>query len=1056
MKFVFPDQTDSISLAQALNSASLKPASIASPSISITLSLINPGNFSQPCTKIVKSAVIDASGSAEIQFTGIPALSVIADLHIEGGKLAGYSDFHGIADLVANQENIIPIGPQNTRTREDILASSLRTIISRQDLFSLISEKVAARLNIILNTLNQQSATILEEMLSAFQSFMQANPPLVLGVPAVIKEVTLSGAAATVTVTLDQNPLSGLELQVEDQTFATTVPIKISLTQISSSQLKDGLTPVTPLINIDTAGYRAQKPLALKIPAQIQSGNVPVAIHYNNVTRSISCLPIIDKDETSYTVMINNFGTSNSQSAANFRSSLLDYLREGGVLISELATSAISDQVSVGFEPTKHTWSTVNFGSFLAPRGFCMGSVLSMKWAFANRVSPTIFQNYDENNTPGIWADDNKVIRLASMIQKDANYNNGLSRAVMRFSQIDDTWTFNQFKAALYITQEPQFIAAWDENRRNGHALLVIGTDLDPALGLKSLILVDPNFPGKTTPLPLPYGRFPTTSFSQKLGDTVLNYSVYEHIGAWAIIDADLMAQRWAEFTSGTIGNGYFPKTTLKIITSGGEKIALEDLNIIAGEKIKIKKEETYNGVQINGRMIFAQNWSVWLYRGNSESATICDGRVMENETEYSLQINLQANEEKIGLCTVAFAPGENVIWNGADLRDSEGRFPSWVDFRWATFKKLQPPSNLKALSQGNSISLSWDPAEGAKSYTVYYSNSPGVATATANKIENAIGPYTSSGLAEGTYYYIVTSNNVHGESAPSTEVSAKIGQKIEYAIDSQHKMQFLEVLPGDFTMGSPDTEGSSDQRPQHQVAISQGFEMGIFEVTQYEYKAIMGINPAFYVSGKADTYTDTTNLPVENVTWYDAINFCNQLSIKLGYSACYQNQNGETTISNGDQVTRNYSASGFRLPTEAEWEYACREKTTTTFFWGNENDSTTLNKFSWYNKNASEYWVEPHAEKQGPQPVGSKTANSRGFFDMAGNVNEWCWDIYSATYYSTSPTFDPAGPETGTNRVFRGGGWNDTYQSLSSAARTGTFSQNKFYNLGFRVCRSR
>jgi formylglycine-generating enzyme required for sulfatase activity len=235
----------------------------------------------------------------------------------------------------------------------------------------------------------------------------------------------------------------------------------------------------------------------------------------------------------------------------------------------------------------------------------------------------------------------------------------------------------------------------------------------------------------------------------------------------------------------------------------------------------------------------------------------------------------------------------------------------------------------------------------------------------------------------------------------------------------------FVRIPGGTFTMGSPANEAGREDRegPQHQVTVS-GFYMGKYEVTQAEYEAVMGTNPSNFKGPK---------LPVEKVSWFDAVEYCNKRSQREGLSPAY-------TIS-GSGASRsaswNRSANGYRLPTEAEWEYACRAGTTGPYSSGNSVDNA-----GWY------YSI---SGKQ-TQTVGSKQANSFGLYDMHGNVVEWCWDWYGS--YSNGSQTDPVGASSGAHRVYRGASWFYEAQSLRSARRFFNAPVYRFYDIGFRLVR--
>jgi formylglycine-generating enzyme required for sulfatase activity len=243
---------------------------------------------------------------------------------------------------------------------------------------------------------------------------------------------------------------------------------------------------------------------------------------------------------------------------------------------------------------------------------------------------------------------------------------------------------------------------------------------------------------------------------------------------------------------------------------------------------------------------------------------------------------------------------------------------------------------------------------------------------------------------------------------------------------------RFILINGGTFMMGSPANEhGRFSIEFQREITVSS-FYMGKYEVTQAEYQELMGRNPS---------HIKEANLPVEQVSWFEAIEYCNALSEKEGLEPAY-------TI-NGQNVIWNRNAKGYRLPTEAEWEYACRAGTTTPFYTGN-NISAAQANFNGdlpYNNNAQS------TNRQRPVPVGSFSPNSFGLYDMHGNVGEWCWDWYGE--YTRGEQTDPSGAASGGFRTFRGGSWNQAADMLRSARRSGLIPSNRNFSLGFRVVRN-
>lgn len=253
----------------------------------------------------------------------------------------------------------------------------------------------------------------------------------------------------------------------------------------------------------------------------------------------------------------------------------------------------------------------------------------------------------------------------------------------------------------------------------------------------------------------------------------------------------------------------------------------------------------------------------------------------------------------------------------------------------------------------------------------------------------------------------------------------------------------FILIKGGAFQMGSPESEAwRSADETQHRVTVSD-FYMSRYELTQREYEEIMGSDPSNF-SGEI--------LPVENVSWLDAVTYCNARSEKEGLTPVY-------TI-DGQNVSWDKSANGYRLPTEAEWEYACRAGTTTPFYMENSPSAEQANYYGHYPYEIEDNYfsqgnlqVQPGEYRQTTVPVDSFSENPFGLYNMHGNVGEWVWDYYGA--YPSGEQTDPAGPTSGTLRVYRGGGWNDFAKNMRSAYRA-TLEQNKgSFNLGIRLVRN-
>ncbi|MCK4413819.1 MAG: SUMF1/EgtB/PvdO family nonheme iron enzyme [Candidatus Eisenbacteria sp.] len=245
-------------------------------------------------------------------------------------------------------------------------------------------------------------------------------------------------------------------------------------------------------------------------------------------------------------------------------------------------------------------------------------------------------------------------------------------------------------------------------------------------------------------------------------------------------------------------------------------------------------------------------------------------------------------------------------------------------------------------------------------------------------------------------------------------------GESRAFTVYSGVQMDFVWIPVGRFRMGSPGSEpGHEDnESPVHEVEITQGFWLGKYEVTQAQWRAVTGSNPSDF---KGDT-----GRPVEGVSWNDCQEFIGKLNEEAGREV-------------------------FRLPTEAEWEYACRAGTTTPFHTGRCLSTEDAN----YDGNHPQEGCSKGEKRETTISVGSLAANAWGLYDMHGNVYEWCHDWYGSDYYGSSPGQDPEGPGTGSYRVLRGGSWVSYAHSCCSANRGSLGPGLRYHSSGLRLTRT-
>jgi sulfatase modifying factor 1 len=297
--------------------------------------------------------------------------------------------------------------------------------------------------------------------------------------------------------------------------------------------------------------------------------------------------------------------------------------------------------------------------------------------------------------------------------------------------------------------------------------------------------------------------------------------------------------------------------------------------------------------------------------------------------------------------------------------------------------------------------------------------------------ITDSDGTFTLVNISAGTYALVATKQNLRIDPLVNiVNVTTNNVINNNFNAYSYPIVEMTTIEASEFLMGS--NNGNTDEKPPHIVTL-HNYEIGKYEITQDEWIAVMNSNPSVFL-GKDN--------PVDRISWYDAVAFCNALSMREGLDAAY-------TI-DGTNVVCNFFSHGYRLPTEAEWEYACRAGTVTDRYSGNISSVSTasfrernLDTIAWYRFNSDST----------THPVGKLEPNSFGLYDMQGNVTEWCWDYWNA--YSPLAQTNPTGPANGITRSLRGGSWYDKPWEIRSAFHR-TYSPSTTYSgVGFRVARS-
>ncbi len=327
-------------------------------------------------------------------------------------------------------------------------------------------------------------------------------------------------------------------------------------------------------------------------------------------------------------------------------------------------------------------------------------------------------------------------------------------------------------------------------------------------------------------------------------------------------------------------------------------------------------------------------------------------------------------------------------------------------------FDGWQTPA-LSGPQEGSRYTLTWSDV-GADSYVVEESTTASFTDPTAFTISGTTKTFCH--YDEGIkYYYRVKNSENSTQGGWSNTHTVQINDPFAY-----YDIDMVTIDGGTFKIGDLNNTGASDERPAQEVAIDM-FKVSETEISQELYETVIGENPSTEKGG---------SLPVTDISWYDAALFCNRLSELLGLDTCY----------NEDYWTCDFTKNGIRLPTEAEWEFACRAGTKTLYHSG--DSETELKTEAWYYANSGNKLHE----------IARKAANAWDLYDMHGNVSEWCNDWYRDTTYSAILGSNPTGPGNGTYRSLRGGSFRDIAKNCRAADRSAYVPDYSNDNIGFRI----
>lgn len=443
-------------------------------------------------------------------------------------------------------------------------------------------------------------------------------------------------------------------------------------------------------------------------------------------------------------------------------------------------------------------------------------------------------------------------------------------------------------------------------------------------------------------------------------------------------------------------------------------------------------------------------------------------GLILFNTTENRIQINQGEPDAPVWknlsigetLPETGNSNGNMLYWNGSSwVRVAAGQNGQVLQFQngvptWSGVVLASLVTNAVAsiatssAITGGTISSDGGSSIAARGVAYGTSTSPTLANSFTQD-GSGVGSFSStlSGLAPNTTYYV----RAYATNSVGTAYGNEISFMTSSSGTSSGTITMKNMTGGTFSRGCTTTLGAvnfdpycgSVEMPVHTVTLS-AFQIGETEVTQADWLTIMESNPS------SNTNPACLQCPVENVSWYDAIVFCNRLSEANGLTPCYYKDASYSEpygkfgslwyLSNTGDVFWNSTANGYRLPTEAEWEFAARGGSSTNIYSGSNNS----NDVAWYDTNSGNR----------TKTVKLKSPNDLGMYDMSGNVYEWCWDIHGT--YPSSPQTDPKGLSTGYERVFRGGSYYIDLSYCRVAWRLHGFGPNLRRGfLGFRLART-
>lgn len=603
---------ESANITPAINLASTTPP--ASPSVTVKLILIDLSKPESPITTLTKKIPVDSSGTARGSFGGVPAVTVIGDILIEGGHIGSWTAFHGACDLRENASNTINLGPKESKGHEDILAQAILLLISDPATVIRCSPGLAARLGAAIEGLDLTQADIYQRALTRYLTFTESMACLETSLKNILSTKVVTANGGSVEVASSTSPVKGLVVTVPPGAFSAPVEVKIESSEISTHSLGVGVELAAPLIAITTAGQEADIPISVKIPVTLGIDEFPMAFNFDSRTGRMEALPVVDAGGDSITVAAKSF--SNSFLSPSIRNEMSASPDSSGILVLRKKVGDLDSlNISTEFVPGRDDCQCPNWGSILEPRGIGPGLTLGVLWYFTERKTrrgePAFFGLYDNDGsfieggavrkTPALWQDDSLIIRFASLIQRTAwaGVGSWVKKNLLESTTggTTDTRTFRACKFALEQTKRPQYLLVGGKNAS--------GTDVSQALivykaDANTLFVSDPNWPGQEKTISFAGGAFGAFTSGENRAEIAsgrnINFTDIRFLGEEALINQATIENLWQGFRNRTIGRGSFPSMTWEVLSDSGSWSSMSDTFTTAssGFSFAWKSEPTY------------------------------------------------------------------------------------------------------------------------------------------------------------------------------------------------------------------------------------------------------------------------------------------------------------------------------------------------------------------------------------------------------------------------------------------------------------------------------